>query len=174
MVLDASLLNTQHHKVRIKGKVEQSREGVAPSPTHWCSSYRKGSLQVTLDYGRQLYLLYSFIIIHIILSKFCLFLFICLFIFNLYFLARHNFTALIAFAEVVKVNFTRLIVSDRYSPDLLQNQSFTSSSRFLLPAAKFLQPSGYSLVINCAFTFPATKVFCFHPRRYGPIRTPRV
>ena len=33
MVLDASLLNTQHNKVRIKGKVEQSREGVAPSPT---------------------------------------------------------------------------------------------------------------------------------------------
>ena len=55
MVLDASLLNTQHYKVRIKGKVEQSREGVAPSPTLWCGSYRKGSLRVTLDYGRQLY-----------------------------------------------------------------------------------------------------------------------
>ena len=55
MVLDASLLNTQHYKVRIKGKVEQSWEGVAPSPTPWCSSYRKGSLRVTLDYGRQLY-----------------------------------------------------------------------------------------------------------------------
>ena len=26
MVLDASLLNSQHYKVRIKGKVEQSRE----------------------------------------------------------------------------------------------------------------------------------------------------
>ena len=56
MVLDASLLNTQHYKVRIKGKVEQSREGVAPSPTPWCSSYRKGSLRVTLDNGRQLFL----------------------------------------------------------------------------------------------------------------------
>ena len=56
MVLDASLLSTQHYKVQIKGKVEQSRKGVAPSPTHWCSSYRKGSLRVTLDYGRQLYL----------------------------------------------------------------------------------------------------------------------
>ena len=55
MVLDTSLLNTQHYKVRIKGKVEQSWEGVAPSPTPWCSSYRKGSLRVTLDYGRQLY-----------------------------------------------------------------------------------------------------------------------
>ena len=26
MVLDVSLLNTQHYKVRIKGKMEQSRE----------------------------------------------------------------------------------------------------------------------------------------------------
>ena len=33
MVLDASLLNTQQYKVGIKGKVEQSRKGVAPSPT---------------------------------------------------------------------------------------------------------------------------------------------
>ena len=57
MVLDASLLNIQHYKVQIKGKVKQSREGIAPSPTPWCSSYRKGSLRVTLDYGRQLYLL---------------------------------------------------------------------------------------------------------------------
>ena len=57
MVLDASLFNTQHYKVQIKGKVEQSREGVAPSSTPWCSSYRKGSLRVTLDYGCQLYLL---------------------------------------------------------------------------------------------------------------------
>ena len=61
MVLDGSLLNTQHYKVRIKGKVEQSREGVAPSPTPWCSSYRKGSLRVTLDYGRQLYFFTYFI-----------------------------------------------------------------------------------------------------------------
>ena len=61
MVLDASLLNTQHYKVWIKGKVEPSREGVAPSPTSWCSSYRKGSLRVTLDYGRQLYFTYLYI-----------------------------------------------------------------------------------------------------------------
>ena len=38
MVLDVSLLNIQHYKVWIKGKVEQSREGVTPSPTPWCSS----------------------------------------------------------------------------------------------------------------------------------------
>ena len=30
-------------------------KGVAPSPTPWCSSSWKGSLLVTLDYGRQLY-----------------------------------------------------------------------------------------------------------------------
>ena len=57
MVLDASLLNTQHYKVQIKGKVEQPGKGVAPSPTPWCSCYRKGSIRVTLDFGRQHYLL---------------------------------------------------------------------------------------------------------------------
>ena len=29
---------------------------VVSSPTPWCSSYQKGSLRVTLDYSRQLYL----------------------------------------------------------------------------------------------------------------------
>ena len=33
MVLDASSNNTHHYKVRIKGKMKQSREKVAPSPT---------------------------------------------------------------------------------------------------------------------------------------------
>ena len=32
MLLDASLLNTQHYKVRIKGKVEQSRERSSALP----------------------------------------------------------------------------------------------------------------------------------------------
>ena len=32
MVLDATLLNTQHYKVRIKGKVEQSRESCSALP----------------------------------------------------------------------------------------------------------------------------------------------
>ena len=36
-------------------------KGVASSPTPWCSSYRKRCLQVTLDYGRQLYLLTLYI-----------------------------------------------------------------------------------------------------------------
>ena len=34
MVLDASLLNTQHHKVWIKGKVEQSREKKSRPPLY--------------------------------------------------------------------------------------------------------------------------------------------
>ena len=49
MVPDAALLNTQHYKVRIKGKVEQSRECSNALPYTSCSSYRKGSLRVTLD-----------------------------------------------------------------------------------------------------------------------------
>ena len=32
IVLDATLLNTQHYKVRIKGKVEQSRERSSARP----------------------------------------------------------------------------------------------------------------------------------------------
>ena len=52
MVLEASLLNTQHYEVQIKSKVEQSRERVALSSTPWCSSCWKGSLQVTLDYSQ--------------------------------------------------------------------------------------------------------------------------
>ena len=33
------LLNTQHYKVQIKGKWNNVRKGVAPSPTPRCSSY---------------------------------------------------------------------------------------------------------------------------------------
>ena len=53
-----------------RGKVEQSREGVAPYPTPWCSSYRKGSLRVTLDYGRQLFI-YIYIYIYILYIYVC-------------------------------------------------------------------------------------------------------
>ena len=58
MVLDSSLLNTQHYKVRNGSRVKKSNpgKGVAPSPTPWCSSYRKGNLWVDLDNSRQLYL----------------------------------------------------------------------------------------------------------------------
>ena len=40
-------------------------KGVAPSSTPWCSSYWKGSLQVTFDYGHQLYFTYIFAHTHI-------------------------------------------------------------------------------------------------------------
>ena len=45
--------------IRYESRVKWSNpgKGVAPSPTPWCSSSRKGSLLVTLDYSRQLYLL---------------------------------------------------------------------------------------------------------------------
>ena len=39
MVLDTSLLNTQHYKVRIKGKVEQSAERSGALPNTRCCSY---------------------------------------------------------------------------------------------------------------------------------------
>ena len=39
MVLDAPLLNTQHNKVSIKGKWNNPRKRVAPSPTPQCHSY---------------------------------------------------------------------------------------------------------------------------------------
>ena len=39
-------------------KWSNTGKGVAPSPTPWCSNYRKGSLQVTFDYGRKIYLLF--------------------------------------------------------------------------------------------------------------------
>ena len=39
MVLDSALINTQHYKVGIKSKVEQSRERSCALPTPQCSSY---------------------------------------------------------------------------------------------------------------------------------------
>ena len=52
MELDTTLLNTQHIRYGSRVKWSNPGNGVAPSPTPWCSSYRKGSLRVTLDYGR--------------------------------------------------------------------------------------------------------------------------
>ena len=58
MVLDASLLNTHHYKVWIKGKV------VEPSPTPRGSSFWKGSLLVVRNFYRQLYFLLIYIYSH--------------------------------------------------------------------------------------------------------------
>ena len=62
MVLDTSLLNIQQYKVRIAGKVEQSRE--RSSALSYTSVHRfwKGSLRVALDYGHQLYFISSLVI----------------------------------------------------------------------------------------------------------------
>ena len=46
--------NTQQHKVRIKGKVELSRERSSAPSTPRCCSYWNGSLLVAFDYGLQL------------------------------------------------------------------------------------------------------------------------
>ena len=58
MVLDTSLLNTRHYKVW-----SNPGKGVVPSLTPWCSSYWKGSLQVTLNYGGQQQLIARIILI---------------------------------------------------------------------------------------------------------------
>ena len=43
--------------IRYESRVKWNNpgKGVAPFHTRWCNSYWKGSLRVTLDYGRQLY-----------------------------------------------------------------------------------------------------------------------
>ena len=56
MVLDISLLKTQHYKVWIKGKWNNPGKRVAPSSTLQCSSYWKESLWVALNHGQTTYL----------------------------------------------------------------------------------------------------------------------
>ena len=90
MVLDASLLNTQHDKVRIKGKMSNPEKGVASSPTPQCSSYWKGDLRTALDYGRPTnYCIYLYIYSSYICSPF------------LYFTLHHNSTWLTKIAPFV-------------------------------------------------------------------------
>ena len=65
-----TIRGAQQYKVRINGKVEQSKERSSAPPTPWCSSYWKGSYPVALDYGRQLYFTYSSLIIRIYLRSY--------------------------------------------------------------------------------------------------------
>ena len=92
MVLDASVLNTQHYKVRIK------RKRVAPSPTFWCCSYRK----VTPDYSYQLYLLhYTKKTKKLSFKYVLLFQFLIIFLFCVFFLLMYNL-----FTDVsMKINY---------------------------------------------------------------------
>ena len=58
MVLDSALLNTQYYKVRIKGKVEQSRERSGALPLHFSVvAFQKEAFRAPSTKGRQLYLL---------------------------------------------------------------------------------------------------------------------
>ena len=52
MVLDTSLLNTQHYVVRVKDKWGNPGKRVSPSPTSRCCNYWKGSFRVILDHGQ--------------------------------------------------------------------------------------------------------------------------
>ena len=56
IVHDTALLNTQQYKVRIKGKVEQSRERSSALPG--VVAIEKGAFWPPLTKGRQLYLLF--------------------------------------------------------------------------------------------------------------------
>ena len=64
IVLDASLLNTQQYKVRIKSKLSNPGKGVVPFPTPWCGSYWKVHLRVNLNYRGPTYI-YIYIYIYI-------------------------------------------------------------------------------------------------------------
>ena len=55
MLLDAILLNTQHYKVTIKGKVNQSREWSSVLPYSLVEKLLKRKLSGYNDLGRQLY-----------------------------------------------------------------------------------------------------------------------
>ena len=69
MVLDASLLSSQHYKVWIKGKWSIPGKEVEPSSTPWCSSYWKGSRQVDLENCQMIYLLIIYILTIIMLIE---------------------------------------------------------------------------------------------------------
>ena len=62
MVFDASLFNIQHYNALIKGKLNNSEKGVV---FYLYSNYWKGNLRVTINYGRQTYLLTIYIYIYI-------------------------------------------------------------------------------------------------------------
>ena len=66
IVLGVSLHNTHHYKV----KWSSLGKGVVPFPTSRCSSFWKGGLQITLDYGRQLDFFYisMYVFFHLLIS----------------------------------------------------------------------------------------------------------
>ena len=69
MVFDASLFNTLHYKVWIKGYRSNPGKGEPPSPfpSLECSSYWNGSLRTTLNYSQPTYNIYICIPSHLLL-----------------------------------------------------------------------------------------------------------
>ena len=59
MVLASPLLNTQHYKVWIKGKVEQSRERSSSVVAAEKEAFRSPATTVARDYGRPLNFIYT-------------------------------------------------------------------------------------------------------------------
>ena len=93
--------------IRYRSRVNWSNpgKGIVPSPTPWCSSYRKGSHGVTLDYGRQLYLTISL--------KFVVF---C-FRFQFYFFGWSCFFPLCTHSSRIRTMFKRIYLTHRWDPN---------------------------------------------------------
>ena len=68
--------------IRYRSRVKWSNpgKGVASSLTPWCCNYQKGSLRVTLDYGRQL----IFLIVEISYIYIYIYIYVYIFLFNKY------------------------------------------------------------------------------------------
>ena len=73
MVLDASLLNSQHFKVRIKGKQSNIEEEAASFCTPCCGCSWKVSLRIALDYCQTTYFTYIYIYIYTPTQKYTIY-----------------------------------------------------------------------------------------------------
>ena len=62
MLLETSMLNTQHYKLQIKGKWSNPNKEVPPKPTPWCGNYWKGSLRSPSTTVGQLIYIYIILI----------------------------------------------------------------------------------------------------------------
>ena len=76
MVLDTALLNTQHYKVNIKGKVEQSREWSYDPLRFGVVAIKKGAFGSTSTKVGQLYFMRSYLHFFALLFKCFLFYFV--------------------------------------------------------------------------------------------------
>ena len=71
MILDTALLNTQQYKVRIKGKVEQSKEWSSTLPyTLVVVAIEKGAFGSPSTKGRQLYFFYLYASMYMVFPNF--------------------------------------------------------------------------------------------------------